>query len=91
MRRNPAVSLRAIRESYPQRQERVKLFAMIDIGSQIENALYRSRGNRNAAGEWSRISSDLRVLSDAYGLGNYNGSRNRNTDWRNRVPFPLPF
>ena len=64
---------------------------VLDIGSQIENALYRSRGNRNAAGEWSRISSDLRVLSDAYGLGNYNGSRNRNTDWRNRVPFPLPF
>ena len=64
---------------------------VLDIGSQIENALYRSRGNRNAAGEWSRISSDLRVLSDTYGLGNYNGSRNRNTDWRNRVPFPLPF
>jgi len=64
---------------------------VLDIGSQIENALYRSRGNRNAAGEWSRISSDLRVLSDTYGLGNYNGGRNRNTDWRSRVPFPLPF
>jgi glutamate-5-semialdehyde dehydrogenase len=28
--------LRAIRESYPSRRERVKLFAMIDLGSQIE-------------------------------------------------------
>jgi hypothetical protein len=64
---------------------------VLDIGSQIENALYRSRGNRNAASEWSGISSDLRVLSETYGLGNYNGGRNRNTDWRNRVPFPLPF
>jgi hypothetical protein len=66
---------------------------VLDIGSQIENALYRSRANRNAAGEWSKISYDLNVLADTYGLGNYNGGRNqnRNTDWRNRVPFPLPF
>ena len=65
----------------------------IDIGSQIDNALYRSRANRNAASEWNGINSDLRVLADTYGLGNYNGGRNqnRNTDWRNRVPFPLPF
>ena len=66
---------------------------VLDIGSQIEDALYRSRGNRNAAGEWSRISSDLRLLADTYGLNYNNGGRNqnRNTDWRNRVPFPLPF
>jgi glutamate-5-semialdehyde dehydrogenase len=36
MKRNPAFSLRAIRESYPPRRERVKLFAMSDIGGQIE-------------------------------------------------------
>ena len=36
MKRNPAFSLRAIRESYPSRRERVKLFAMSDIGGQIE-------------------------------------------------------
>jgi len=64
---------------------------VLDIGSQIENSLYRSRGNRNAAGEWNKISSDLRVLADTYGLRGYNGNQNRNTDWRNRVPFPLPF
>ena len=66
---------------------------VLDIGSQIENALYRSRANRNASGEWSKISYDLRTLADVYGLNYYNGGRNqnRNTDWRNRVPFPLPF
>jgi len=64
---------------------------VLDIGSQIENTLYRSRGNRNASGEWNKISSDLRVLADTYGLRGYNGNQNRNTDWRNRVPFPLPF
>src|SRR6476661_6855118 len=36
MKRNPAFSSRAIRESYPSRRERVKLFAMSDIGRQIE-------------------------------------------------------
>lgn len=64
---------------------------VLDIGSQIERALYNSRSNRNAANEWNKISYDLRVLSDAYGLGYNNGNRNRNGDWRSRVPFPLPF
>jgi hypothetical protein len=65
---------------------------VLDIGSQIENVLYRSRGNRNGSGEWNQISRDLRIIADAYGLNYYNGNRNRNSgDWRNRVPFPLPF
>ena len=63
---------------------------VLDIGSQIENVLYRGRSNRGS-GDWSQISRDLRIISDAYGLGSYNGNRNRNSDWRNRVPFPLPF
>jgi hypothetical protein len=64
---------------------------VLDIGSQIENILYRGRGNRNASGEWNQISRDLRIISDAYGLNYNNRNRNRNGDWRNRVPFPLPF
>jgi hypothetical protein len=66
---------------------------VLDIGSQIENILYRSRGNRNGTGEWNQISRDLRIIADAYNLNYYNGNRNRNGsgDWRNRVPFPLPF
>jgi hypothetical protein len=67
---------------------------VLDIGSQIDNMLYRSRGgNRQIQNEWGQIRYDLRVLSDTYGFGNYNGggNRNRSGDWRNRVPFPLPF
>ena len=67
---------------------------VLDIGSQIENAMYRSRGNRNISNDWNQISYDLRILADAYGL-NYHNNRDRNRngsgDWRNRVPFPLPF
>ncbi|HEX6125835.1 MAG TPA: hypothetical protein VFZ23_10735 [Pyrinomonadaceae bacterium] len=66
---------------------------VLDIGSQIENVMYRSGGRRNISNEWNQISYDLRILADAYGLNYYNGGRNRNGsgDWRNRVPFPLPF
>ena len=62
---------------------------VLDIGSQIENILRNGRGNRNATGEWSQISRDLRIIANAYNL-NYS-SGGRNGDWRNRVPFPLPF
>jgi len=65
---------------------------VLDIGSQIENVMYRSGGNRNVSNEWNQISYDLRTLADAYGLRyNGGGSRNNNGDWRNKVPFPLPF
>lgn len=65
---------------------------VLDIGSQIDSLMYNTRSNRNVGNEWNRISYDLRILADAYGL-NYGGGRNRNRggDWRNRVPFPLPF
>ena len=65
---------------------------VLDIGSQIESVLYRSRMNRNSSNDWNQISYDLRILADTYGLNyNNNRNRNRNGDWRNRVPFPLPF
>ncbi|MEO6334464.1 MAG: hypothetical protein ABIO91_05705 [Pyrinomonadaceae bacterium] len=63
---------------------------VLDIGSQIESSLYSSRANRNAANEWNQISYDLRTIANAYRL-NYNGGRNRNGNWRNQIPFPLPF
>lgn len=66
---------------------------VLDIGYQIENLMYRSGGRRrnNGANDWGQISNDLRIIADAYGMGSYNGGRNRSGDWRNRVPFPLPF
>jgi hypothetical protein len=64
---------------------------VLDIGSQIEHSLYNSRSNRNAGNDWNRISSDLRALADAYGLNYNNNGRNRNGNWRDRVPYPLPF
>ena len=63
---------------------------VLDIGSQIENYLYNSRSNRNVSHDWERISNDLRVLADTYGL-NYRNGRNGNGNWRDRVPVQLPF
>lgn len=65
---------------------------VLDIGSEIDQALYSRRGSNNLQREWNQISNDLRILEDAYGYRNNNrGRNNRNDDWRNRVPFPLPF
>jgi hypothetical protein len=62
---------------------------VLQLGSQIDNELSRTRSNRNAQNEWNQIRYDLRVISDVYGYGNYRN--NRSGDWRNRIPFPLPF
>ena len=72
------------------RNSRDEARRVLDIGSQIEHQLYNSRSNRNAGNDWDRISYDLRALANAYGL-NYNNGRNRNGNWRDRVPYPLPF
>jgi hypothetical protein len=58
---------------------------VLDIGNQIENELRNLRGGRNLDRQWSQIRSDLNVIASVYG-GNYN---NRNSDWRNRIPFPF--
>ena len=60
---------------------------VLDIGSQIENELRNLRGGRGLDRQWSQIRHDLNVIADVYG-GNY-GNRNRNSDWRNRIPFPF--
>jgi len=62
---------------------------VLDIGGQIENILYRSRNAGYASNDWSQISNDLRTIASAYGL-NYNRNRSGG-NWRNNVPFPLPF
>jgi hypothetical protein len=64
---------------------------VIQLGQQLDNALYRSR--LNVQGDWNRIRQDLDVLADAYGYNNRGNRNNRRNSggWRDNVPFPLPF
>lgn len=71
---------------------------VLDLGGQIDQMIYSTRGNRQLQNEWNMIRRDLNVVSQVYGYnynngGQYNRNRgnNRNGDWRNRIPFPLPF
>ncbi len=68
---------------------------VLDIGSRIDSIMSRSGGGRNASNEWGQIRYDLQTLANEYGLDfnnrNRNSRRNGSGDWRNRVPFPLPF
>ncbi len=54
---------------------------VLQLGSQLERVLSRSRLNQNLSSDWSRIRQDLSVLANAYNT-NYNnrGGRNRNGD-----------
>lgn len=66
---------------------------VLQLGSQLDNALRRVRLSNNVGSEWNRIRQDLQVISSAYG-GYYNDNRNRrgnSGDWRNNIPFPFPF
>jgi chromosome segregation ATPase len=65
---------------------------VIQIGQQIDNALYRLRLSYNVQGDWNRIRQDLNALGNAYGYNYNNRNRNRNDrngDWRNRLPWPF--
>ena len=58
------------------------------------NGRYGSNNN-NLNGQWNSMRGDVNAIANAYGYnGGYNNrypSNNRNGDWRNRIPFPLPF
>ena len=68
---------------------------VLQLGSQLENALYSSRLNYNLQGNWNQIRQDLGTIADAYGYNNNNrnnrNNRNRNGSWRDKIPFPLPW
>ena len=58
----------------------------------------RYGGNNNLNGQWNSMRGDINAIANTYGYnggynnrGNNNRYPNRNGDWRNRVPFPLPF
>ena len=68
---------------------------VLQLGNQLDRAISRARLSSNVQNDWSRIRQDLNVLANAYNYNNNNNRRNRqgnrNDDWRNRIPFPLPF
>lgn len=55
---------------------------VLEIGSQIDQELGRTRARRNMQNQWYQIQNDLRIIAQAYNL-NYN----RNRSWRDRLPF----
>lgn len=59
---------------------------VLDLANQIDNEMNRTR-NRSLRNQWNQMRNELNVVANTYGYNN----RNRNGDWRNRVPFPLPF
>lgn len=71
---------------------------VLEIASQIDRMMYRNGRNGNyLANQWSQMRYDLDVIAQTYGY-NYNNRGNRNNrngrnnvNWRDRVPFPLPF
>jgi hypothetical protein len=67
---------------------------LLDAASRMDNALRNSGRGGNLNGQWNSMRGDINMIANAYGYnGGYNnrGNNNRNGDWRNRIPFPLPF
>jgi opacity protein-like surface antigen len=72
---------------------------VLSLADQVDRAGTRRLDSRTAS-EWSQIQSELRNISDIYGIGyrgrsgddDYNRGRNnrnnRNNDWWRRIPFP---
>lgn len=65
------------------------------LGDQLENALRRTRLNGGLQNQWSNIRQDLNTVSNYYGYNNRGnrgrGNNRNNGNWRNNIPFPLPF
>jgi len=68
---------------------------VLQLADQVDRYGARRLDSRTSS-EWSQIQSELRTISDVYGLnyrGDYNRGRNgngnnRNNDWQRRIPFP---
>ncbi len=86
--------------SYNEAQNLVTAAEQLDRQFQNGN---RNRGNNNNfQQQWNYIRRDVKTIANAYniryndrsygnGRGNGNGRGKNNGDWRNRIPFPLPF
>ncbi len=76
---------------------------MIHEAQNLDRIAGTRRMNSEVANDWAQIRQELRVISDAYGLG-YNGyggtyrrdddwrrndrNRSNNNDWLRRIPWP---
>ena len=65
---------------------------VLQLADQVDRFGARRLDSRTSS-QWSQIQSELRTISDVYGLsyrGGYNGGRNsnRNDDWWRRIPIP---
>ena len=74
------------------RDEAQRVLAMADSMDRLGGT---RRFDSRVASEWAQIRQELRVISNAYGMGYNNGGyypntrndRNRNNDWWRRLPF----
>lgn len=70
---------------------------VLDLASEIDQRIYNLRGRGNIQGQWNSMRQELDSIADLYGYNGYNNypnrnnRRNRNGNWRNNIPFPLPF
>lgn len=67
---------------------------VVNTGQQLENALYRTRLSGNLQSEWNAIRQDLYTIANAYNIRYDNrggGGRRNNGNWRDNIPFPLPY
>ncbi|MEP6742657.1 MAG: hypothetical protein ABJB61_09175 [bacterium] len=74
---------------------------VLQEANRTERATRHHFDNGRLASDWSQIQQELRIISDAYGLGYNNGgyypngngrnnrnNQNRNNDWWRRIPWP---
>lgn len=64
---------------------------VLNLGSQLDNELRRSRGNGYLQNEWNAITQDLRVVANMYGRGYNNNRYPQNGGYRNNRPSWWPF
>lgn len=64
---------------------------VLQLGNQLDRVISRARLSGNVQSEWSRIRQDLSILASAYNYNSNNRNNRSNGNWRNNIPFPLPF
>jgi hypothetical protein len=80
---------------------------LMRVASRLERELYNARLSSYLESDWQRMRQNLRTIADAYGIrynggnggvrnggygnGNGRGNRRGNGNWRDKIPFPLPF